>query len=80
MTVAICNRCSKFISISQIPGGNPVAVADPDRWAATYGREIAAHGSVQTLIRRAGSAGGADGARSRFPLSHSTCVETLGAS
>ena len=35
MTVAICNRCSKLISLSLIPEGNPVALKD-HHWAATY--------------------------------------------
>jgi hypothetical protein len=36
MTVAICSRCQKLISISLIPGGNPLAASDADNWAATY--------------------------------------------
>lgn len=36
MTVAICSRCRKLISISSIPGGNPVAASNPDNWATVY--------------------------------------------
>jgi hypothetical protein len=38
MTVAICGKCNKLISISNIPGGNPIAKSDPDTWALAYGR------------------------------------------
>lgn len=38
MTVAICKKCGKLISISNIPGGNPTAKANPDMWATSYGR------------------------------------------
>ena len=36
MAVAWCNRCGRSISISIIPGGNPVALADPEKWSATW--------------------------------------------
>jgi len=38
MTVAMCSKCNKLISISNIPGGNPIAKANPDLWAMVYGR------------------------------------------
>jgi hypothetical protein len=40
MAVAVCAgaRCQRLISISAIPGGNPVALADPERWATKYVR------------------------------------------
>jgi hypothetical protein len=31
-----CNRCFRLISGSVIPGGNPVALADPDLWTTSY--------------------------------------------
>lgn len=34
--VCHCNSCKRFISISLIPGGNPVALADPATWATSY--------------------------------------------
>jgi DNA-directed RNA polymerase subunit RPC12/RpoP len=37
MAVAICAKCNKLISISNIPGGNPTAKANPDMWATAYG-------------------------------------------
>jgi hypothetical protein len=38
MPVAMCGTdgCGRLISISNIPGGNPVALADPERWATVY--------------------------------------------
>ena len=38
MTVMGCSGegCKRFISISVIPGGNPVAKADPEQWATEY--------------------------------------------
>src|SRR5688572_11245640 len=36
MTVATCRRCGIFISVSWIPGGNPVALEDPEHWATAY--------------------------------------------
>ena len=37
MTVGMCAKCGKLISISNLPGGNPIALADPDHWAVAYG-------------------------------------------
>lgn len=36
MSVATCHHCGRMISISMIPGGNPVALEEPERWAASY--------------------------------------------
>ena len=38
MTVGKCmgKGCPRLISISVIPGGNPVALADPETWARHY--------------------------------------------
>lgn len=36
MSVATCHHCGRMISISMIPGGNPVALEDPERWATSY--------------------------------------------
>ena len=36
MTVCFCHRCRQLISFSAIPGGNPVALADPEHWATSY--------------------------------------------
>jgi len=38
MPVSMCAKCGKLISISNIPGGNPVAKANSDLWALEYGR------------------------------------------
>lgn len=38
MPVSMCAKCRKLISISNIPGGNPVAKANPDLWALEHGR------------------------------------------
>ena len=36
MGVAGCAKCERFISLSIIPGGNPVALADPEKWAVKH--------------------------------------------
>lgn len=37
MTVYKCpGVCGRLISVSQIPGGNPTALADPKHWAVNY--------------------------------------------
>ncbi len=33
MAVLQCAGCERFISVSAVPGGNPVALADPERWS-----------------------------------------------
>lgn len=33
MAVLQCGGCDRFISVSIVPGGNPVALADPERWS-----------------------------------------------
>lgn len=40
MPVAICAHqgCQRMISISDVPGGNPVARSDPEHWSLAYGR------------------------------------------
>jgi hypothetical protein len=40
MPVFTCSsgHCSRWISVSAIPGGNPTALADPERWATDYVR------------------------------------------
>jgi hypothetical protein len=30
--------CTRFISVTMIPGGNPIALADPEKWATIYFR------------------------------------------
>ena len=35
MAVLQCGGCERFISVSVVPGGNPVALADPQRWSLT---------------------------------------------
>lgn len=35
MAVLQCGGCDRFISMSAVPGGNPVALADPERWSVT---------------------------------------------
>lgn len=37
MTVIGCATCTRHISISVLPGGNTVALADPERWAIHFG-------------------------------------------
>lgn len=37
MSSSICPKCSRFISLSTLPGGNPVALANPEEWSITYG-------------------------------------------
>jgi len=36
MTVFGCGSCSRFISVSVAPEGNPVALADPEHWATVF--------------------------------------------
>jgi len=36
MAAGMCKICSKLISISKVPGGNPVALANPGLWATNY--------------------------------------------
>lgn len=36
MPVGMCGSCRRFISISLVPGGNPMAITHPDLFAATY--------------------------------------------
>jgi tetratricopeptide (TPR) repeat protein len=38
MTVLGCSgyRCTRLISVSEIPGGNPTALADPEHWAIRF--------------------------------------------
>lgn len=36
MPVSFCQSCSRWISISRLPGGNPMAREDPERWATSY--------------------------------------------
>ena len=38
MAVYGCMKCGKLISVSMIPGGNPVAKEDPDVLATLYGK------------------------------------------
>jgi hypothetical protein len=38
MTLILCHQCSKAISMSILPGGNPIARAQPDFFALRYGR------------------------------------------
>ena len=35
MAVLQCGGCDRFISVSMVAGGNPVALADPERWSTT---------------------------------------------
>lgn len=35
---ACAGGCVRMISVSNIPGGNPVAKSDPENWAVSYGR------------------------------------------
>lgn len=35
MAVLQCGGCERFISVSMVAGGNPVALADPERWSTT---------------------------------------------
>src|SRR5689334_1494008 len=35
---ACAGGCVRMISVSAIPGGNPVAKNDPENWALDYGR------------------------------------------
>lgn len=37
MPVAMCAKCEKLISISDIPGGNPFAKGNPEIFALAYG-------------------------------------------
>jgi len=37
MALAMCAGCSKMLSISRLPGGNPMAKAYPDMFAMAYG-------------------------------------------
>ncbi len=37
MALAMCAGCSKMLSISRLPGGNPMAKAYPDMFALAYG-------------------------------------------
>ena len=37
MPVSMCSKCRKMISISNVPGGNPMAKANPGMWALAYG-------------------------------------------
>lgn len=38
MTINICPTCNRFISLSAIPGGNPVAKENPDTMAMHYAK------------------------------------------
>jgi DNA-directed RNA polymerase subunit RPC12/RpoP len=44
MPVYACSGCSRFISLSIGAGGNPVAKADPERWAQAWRRCLACAG------------------------------------
>ncbi len=37
MTVLGCDSCSRFISVSVNPEGNPIALEDPEHWAIVFG-------------------------------------------
>jgi hypothetical protein len=37
MTVLGCSSCSRHISVSVYPEGNPVALKDPEHWAVVFG-------------------------------------------
>ena len=37
MPTSSCTKCGRLISISTLPGGNPVALAEPEVWATSYG-------------------------------------------
>jgi len=36
MPVYGCSTCSRMISSSILPGGNPIAKTDPERWAQSW--------------------------------------------
>jgi hypothetical protein len=36
MAVYACSKCSRAISVSILPGGNPIAKADPENWAQSW--------------------------------------------
>ena len=38
MAVNLCPTCNRFISISTVLGGNPVAMENPDTWAIYYAK------------------------------------------
>lgn len=40
MAVLMCHRagCDRLLSVSRIPGGNPVAKRDPEHWAVVFWR------------------------------------------
>lgn len=38
MPLGMCGSCGKMISISRLPGGNPIAQRYPDMFAASFGR------------------------------------------
>lgn len=33
-----CSNCHRLISVSNVPGGNPRALADPEQFAMSYGK------------------------------------------
>ena len=51
--VLICGGCQRLISVSQIPGGNPSAKANPDRWAVAYARCDCGHLACDRCISAA---------------------------
>ncbi len=36
MAVGFCSSCTRLISISDIPGGNPTAIENPEKFAVFY--------------------------------------------
>ncbi|GGW86573.1 hypothetical protein GCM10010320_80190 [Streptomyces caelestis] len=38
MAVMMCSRrgCDRLLSVSRVPGGNPVARSDPEHWAVVF--------------------------------------------
>jgi len=36
MTVLSCRLCKRYISVSYHPHGNPVALAEPEKWAVVF--------------------------------------------
>ena len=36
MAVLMCAGCGILISVSRLPGGNPVARENPDKWATSH--------------------------------------------
>ena len=77
MAVLQCGGCDRFISVSMVAGGNPVALADPERWSTT--RRVC-EGCKRSFCDRCGAAAQCPAcSRSFVPAARATRPASAGA-